>query len=247
MVDNKQLETYLEALDFEAMPAEKILRWVSETFAERAVLLTSFQHTGVAMIHMAAELDLDLRIATIDTLRLPEETYRFIAEVEERYQRPIEICQPDPKQVEKMVGQHGEFLFFDSKFKQEHCCSVRKVRPRDKLLQTVDCWISGLRRDHSSFRQQTPKAAMHLEYGTQRKILKLNPLADWTEEQLLDFNRRNNVPQHALYSQGYTSIGCVICSTPNLPGEDKRAGRWRWFNGSDGGSGDKECGLHYNI
>ena len=163
---NRRLEGYLEELDFAALSPEEMLSWASETFPNRAVLETSFQYTGVAMIHMAAQLGLDLRIATLDTLRLHPETYDFIAEVKARYNCDIEVCRPDATQVESMTERFGEYLFFDSKERQEYCCQVRKERPHDELMKTADCWISGLRRDQSSFRRDTTSTASLVpEYG----------------------------------------------------------------------------------
>jgi phosphoadenosine phosphosulfate reductase len=252
---NHQLEQYLREMDFEAMSVEDILRWAATTFPQRAVINTSLQYSGVAMIHMAVEMGLDLRLATIDTLRLHPETYDFIKEVEAHYSRTFEVYRPQAGPVHKMVEIHGEFLFFDSKFKQEHCCKVRKEWPNARLLKTVDCWITGVRRDQSSYRQDhTPKATLVPdENGTKRKILKLNPLADWSEARLRQYIGDHTVPTHPLYDQGYQSFGCIICSTPTRPDEAKRAGRWRWFNSTNANvpeDDNKECGLHvpsYNI
>ena len=247
---NQQLEQFLGSIDFESLPPEEILGWASATFPGKAVINTSFQHTGVAMIHMAAAMELNLRVSTVDTLRLHPETYEFIERIKKRYQCDIEVYRPEPEHVESMIDRFGEYLFFDSKEKQEYCCQVRKTRPNDRLLKTVDCWISGLRRDQSSFRQdRAPKASLVPEYGTHRKILKLNPLAAWTEARLLEYIEAHDIPKHPLYAQDYQSFGCIICSTPARPGEDKRAGRWRWFNnaGAQSEVDQKECGLHYNI
>ena len=246
---NQALERYIGELDLEQMSAEELLRWASETFPGRSVLNTSFQYTGTAMIHMAVSLGLDLRFATLDTLRLHPETYAFIEEVKAHYGCQIEVIQPKRGDVQRMVERHGEFLFFDTKEKQEHCCQVRKEWPNNALLKTADCWISGQRWDQSEYRQETAKKAVLIEeYGTRRKILKLNPLVDWSEEALLAFVEENEVPVHPLHGQGYPSFGCIICATPIRPGEHKRAGRWRWFNEQrEDGDDPKECGLHYNI
>jgi phosphoadenosine phosphosulfate reductase len=250
---NERLDNYLKNIGFESMSADRILAWAASTFdADRIVLNTSFQATGVAMIHMVVTAGLDLRVTTIDTLRLPAETYAFLRQVEERYGIEIEVHRPDPEPVQAMTRRFGEYLFFDSKTLQEYCCHIRKVKPNDELLKTADCWISGIRRDQSDFRRDTPKAATVAEYGSRRRILKLNPLADWSDEQLDAFVEAHEVPRHPLYEQGYQSIGCVICSTPTMEGEDQRAGRWRWFNGERGPDPEeaKECGLHipmYNI
>lgn len=250
---NERLTGYLEGQDFESMDALPVLRWATDTFeADRIVLNTSFQYSGVAMIHMAVEAGLRLRFATIDTLRLHPETYAFLREVEDRYGIDIEVQRPETDQLQGMVRRFGEYLFFDSKTLQEYCCQIRKVKPNEQLLMTVDCWVSGMRRDQSDHRRDTPKAMAVSEYGSRRQILKLNPMVDWGEDRLLSYIEDNNIPRHPLYDQGYKSIGCFICSTPVSDSEDQRAGRWRWFNSDDRVDPEeaKECGLHipmYNI
>ena len=250
---NERLTGYLEGQDFESMDALPVLRWATDTFeANRIVLNTSLQYSGIAMIHMAVEAGLRLRFATIDTLRLHPETYAFLREVEDRYGIDIEVQHPDAGQLQGMVRRFGEYLFFDSKTLQEYCCQIRKVKPNEQLLMTVDCWVSGMRRDQSDHRRDTPKAMTVSEYGSRRQILKLNPMVDWGEDRLLSYIEDNNIPRHPLYDQGYKSIGCFICSTPVSDSEDQRAGRWRWFNSDDRVDPEeaKECGLHipmYNI
>ena len=246
---NQRLDSFLTDVEFAALTPEQVLTWASEKFPSRAVINTSFQMTGVTMIHMATTLGLNLRFATIDTLRLHPETYLFIEQIKERYGCQIEVHQPAPAHVEQMIERFGEYLFFDAVEKQEYCCQVRKSRPNDELLKTVDCWIAGLRRDQSAFRRQNATvASLVTEYGSRRKIIKLNPLASWTGEMLKTYADEHAVPVHPLYAQGYPSFGCKICSTPTRPGEDDRAGRWRWFNErSEPGVDAKECGLHYNI
>jgi len=251
---NDLISNLLRNNDFESMSAENILNWASNKFkTDRVVLSTSFQYSGVAMIDMISRFGLSMRIATVDTWRLHEETYDYIRKLEQHYDTKIEIHQPNPEQIDSMVDRFGEYLFFDSKAKQEYCCQVRKLRPHNDLLKTVDCWMSGTRRDQSLLRQRsTPKAMLVTEDGSHRQILKLNPMADWTEEHLLKYVEKNQVPTHPLYGKGYRSIGCIICSTPTMPGEDQRTGRWRWFNHDEKVDGEeaKECGLHvpvYNI
>jgi phosphoadenylyl-sulfate reductase (thioredoxin) len=223
----------------EAMAPEDLLQWAFDTHGERVGILTSFQTTGCVTIDIAQQVAPGLRVITVDTLRLPPETYAFMERVETHYGITIERFKPDPDHVKRMIEQHGEFLFFDSKAKQEFCCGVRKVQPNNRALETVGVWISGLRRDMSAFRKNTPKAAYVDHNG--RTLLKLNPLVEWTEDQIWDYIKANDVPYSPLYDQGYTSIGCVICTTPTKPWEDKRAGRWRWFNEEDD---NKECGIH---
>jgi len=220
---------------------EELLRWAWETCGERATIITSFQNTGCVMIDMARRVAPRLRVATVDTLRLPQETYEVMGALEAKYGITIERFKPDPGRLELMLKNHGEYLFFDSREKQEYCCSVRKVEPNRRALATVDVWITGLRRDQSRSRTSTPKAAEVHQDG--RSLVKLCPLIDWTEKQVADYISQYEVPYNRLYDQGFTSIGCIICSTPTLPGEDKRAGRWRWWNHLDRDA-HKECGIH---
>ena len=230
-----------ELLDrLEAMAPEELLTWAGAQYPGRAGIVTSFQDTGTVMIDMAQRSAPGVRVLTVDTLRLHPETYALIDAIEKRYDMTIERFQPDPERLQRMVRQHGEFLFFDSKPKQEFCCKIRKVEPNERALSTLDVWVTGLRRDQSEGRKSTRRAAWIDRNG--RPILKLAPLADWTEAQVRAYMKEHDLPYNALYDMGYTSIGCVICSTPTLPHEDKRAGRWRWFNHT--GDDDKECGIH---
>lgn len=236
------LEETREALlaRLNAMPPEELFQWALETHGDRAAIITSFQDTGCAMIDIMSKAAPGMRIVTVDTLRLHPETYAHMDAMEARY-GAIERFTPDPARLKKMIAQHGEYLFFDSKPKQEYCCTIRKTEPNQRALETVGVWFTGLRRDHSEFRVDTPKAQFVDRGG--REILKIAPLADWSQAQVDAYLEENDVPKNALYDQGYTSIGCMICSTPTLPHEDKRAGRWRWFNAL--GDGDnKECGIH---
>lgn len=227
--------------ELERLSPGELFQWAQAEYGDRAGIVTSFQKTGCAMIEFMMRTAPGMRVITIDTLRLHDETYRFIEQVEAHYGIQVERFQPDAERVGRMVRQHGEYLFFDSREKQEFCCSVRKVSPNQRALDTLDVWFTGLRRDQSSFRINVPKVSA-IEHN-ERPLIKVAPLAEWTEEQLDAFMDENKVPVHPLYAQGYESIGCVICTTPLQPGEPRRAGRWRWFNHMDDGH-KKECGLH---
>lgn len=227
--------------ELNAKPAEDLIRWAWDNFGDRVGIITSFQDTGCVMIDMASRVAPGMRVLTVDTLRLHPETYTLMDEIEAKYNLEIEHYKPDVGRLKRMIAQHGEFLFFDSKAKQEYCCQIRKVEPNIRALQTIDVWITGLRQDHSEGRSDTPKAQYsENEWNT---LLKLAPLADWNTAQTQAYVEQHDVPKNALYDQGYTSIGCHTCSTPTLPHEGKRAGRWRWFNSMDP-DGDKECGIH---
>ncbi|HNR30032.1 MAG TPA: phosphoadenylyl-sulfate reductase [Candidatus Hydrogenedentes bacterium] len=222
------------------MGPEELFAWALEAHGDRAGIITSFQDTGCVMIDLMCRVAPGLRVITVDTLRLHDATYAVMDAIEGKYGIEIERFRPDPERLAKMVAQHGEYLFFDSKPKQEFCCNVRKVEPNQRALETLDVWFTGLRRDQSEFRAQTPRAQLVDRNG--RKIIKVAPLVDWDQARIDAYIAEHDVPKNALYDEGYTSISCVICTTPTLPHEDKRAGRWRWFSYLE--KDDKECGIH---
>ena len=229
---------------------QEILFSLFKRFKERAAIVTSGQLSGMVLIHLAAENQLPFRVCTLDTLRLFPETYAFFEKVESRYGIQIEQVQPDPQDVQQMVSEHGEYLFFDSKAKQEYCCNIRKVQPMQRLLETLDVWITGLRRDQSEARQQLRKA--EIISSTTHPVLKVNPLFQWTTDEVWQFVHDNDIPINPLLEADadghyYESLGCIVCTTPIKPGEPKRAGRWRWQNAAPTAENDKECGLHYSI
>lgn len=235
VIDKQDHVKYLASLE-----APELLRWAFEHHGDRVAIFTSFQDTGCVMIDMAYTAGVRLRVVTMDTLRLHPETYKLMDEIEERYGFTIERFEPDPADVKRMIAQHGEYLFFDSKAKQDYCCRIRKVEPNIRALQTVDTWITGLRQDHSESRRETKR--VEYEDTVSGEKLKLSPLVNWSATRVREYIHERNVPYNKLYDQGYSSIGCIICSTPTLQHEDKRAGRWRWFNYLE--SDDKECGIH---
>ena len=216
-------------------------------FGKRAAIGTSGQLTGTVMVDMAAQQGLKPRIFTIDTQRLFKETYELFDEIEKKYDVHVERVQPDPVKIEAMVKEHGESLFFDSKKKQELCCFLRKVEPNEKVLSTLDVWLTGLRADQSQARAKTSRFEIISHGPDKRPILKVAPLVNWTEEELRKYTAENQVPIHKLLNWNqngwyYESLGCVICTTPIGPHEPRRAGRWRWFNSLE--DNDKECGIH---
>ncbi|MFB6357255.1 MAG: phosphoadenylyl-sulfate reductase [bacterium] len=223
----------------EELSGQETLRWAFEQYGKRAAIGTSLQHTGMTQIHLTSQVIDRFRVFTVDTLRLHEETYEFYETVQDRYGIDLEIYQPDPEELQEMMNRHGEYLFFDSREKQQLCCEIRKQNPFDRAVESLDVWICGLRRDQSEERKDTPRAQLSRENG--RIVLKLAPLVDWTEEEVWEFIQENDVPYNPLFDEGYQTISCRICTTPVQPGEDKRAGRWRWFNDHN-----RECGLHLN-
>lgn len=240
---NQSLVDELEKIE----DAQELIKEIFARFGDRAAIGTSGQLTGVVMIDLAVKAGVTPRVFTIDTLRLFDETYELFDALEMKYGIQVERSQPDKVTLEKMVKQHGEHLFFDSKEKQELCCHVRKVQPNEKVLETLDVWLTGLRVDQSAARANIFRSEIIKTGKDARPILKVAPLVDWTEEKIRNYIKKNNVPIHKLLEWEkdgwrYESLGCSICTTPLGPHEPRRAGRWRWFNALSGD--DKECGLH---
>jgi phosphoadenosine phosphosulfate reductase len=218
-------------------PAEEVLRWALEEFGSRAAISTSFQATGMAILDMAACMTGgDVRVFTLDTGRLHQETYDLIEKVRRRYGIRVEMLAPDAGELSRMLSLHGPNLFYEGVGKRRLCCEIRKVRPLNRKLAALDAWIVGLRRSQSESREDVDTVQLDHDHGG---IVKVSPLAHWTEEQVWDYIRRNDVPMHGLYGRGYPSIGCAPCTRPTKPGEPQRAGRWWWEDDAD-----KECGIH---
>ncbi len=218
----------------EAASASEILAWVTETYGPAFAIATSFQKEGMAIVDLAARISPQVRVFTLDTGRLPDETYRMIEIVRERYGIATEIVQPDPDEVQQLITPRGPDLFYESVEARHSCCEVRKVRPLERKLKTLNAWATGIRREQSDMRANTPK----LELDS--IPVKVNPLADWTTFQVDEYTRINRVPVHPLYARGYASIGCAPCTRAIAAGEDARAGRWWWEHQTH-----KECGIHF--
>jgi phosphoadenosine phosphosulfate reductase len=226
-----------------------LLAELHRRFGARLAIGTSGQLTGTAIIALAVGAGVKPRVFTNDTYRLFPETYELFDAIEKKYGLKIEKFTPPAGELKAMVEEYGEYLFFDSKERQELCCNVRKVLPNNRALDSLDVWVTGLRADQSKARAATPKFQIieHEQDGAKRPILKVAPLVDWTEEKVRAYSKANNVPMHKLLETKlpggwyYESLGCVLCTTPIGPFEPRRAGRWRWFNTSDD---KKECGLH---
>ena len=218
----------------EGASTPEILAWAIETYGDAFAIATSFQKEGMAIMDMASRISPRVRVFTLDTGRLPEETYRMIEMVRERYGIETEIVRPDPEEVMRLIAPHGPDLFYQSVESRRSCCEIRKVRPLERKLATLRAWGTGIRRDQSPARAGTPKIE-----GTATPV-KINPLADWTAARVEEYTRLQRVPVHPLYARGYASIGCAPCTRPIRPGEDPRAGRWWWEQDAH-----KECGIHF--
>ena len=214
--------------------AEEILRWALDKYHPRIAVACSFQHA--VLIDMAVKIRPDVRVFSIDTGRLPEETYECARDFEKYFDIQIEWYLPDAVKLEKLLREKGPYSFRESVEARRECCHLRKVEPLNRALTTVDAWITGLRRDQAGSRKEVGKVEDDVNHN---HILKLNPLADWSNEQIKDYVKTNRLPYNRLFEKGYTSIGCACCTRPVGPGEDPRSGRWWWEQDEH-----KECGLH---
>ena len=225
-----------KAEEFEQKSAEAVLRWALETYHPRIALASSFGAEDVVLIDMMVKLNPAARIFTLDTGRLNQETYDVMDRVREKYGIKLEVMFPKADAVEGMVRAKGMNLFYDSIENRKECCGIRKVEPLNRALRDLDAWITGLRRQQSVTRTAVGKIEVDEAHN---KMVKINPLADWTQEQVWDYIKKNGVPYNKLHDIGYPSIGCAPCTRAIKPGEDERAGRWWWENPES-----KECGLH---
>jgi ferredoxin-nitrite reductase len=227
------------AARFEDATAEELLTWALDTFHPRMAISAAGGVDGLALVDMAWRINPDVRVFTLDTGRLPPETYALFEEVRERYGIDVEFEVPDGNEVAKLSTTFGPNLMYRSVDLRLACCNVRKVEPLKKKLATLDAWIAGLRREQWVSRRNIAKVELDREHGN---IVKLNPLADWSLDRVWDYVRTNEVPYHELFDHGYTSIGCAPCTRAVLPGEPERAGRWWWEEDTD-----KECGIHCSV
>jgi len=187
---------------------------------------------------MFAKTDPEARIFTLDTGRLHSHTYDAMERTREKYNINIEVLFPDRTEVEEMVTSHGVNLFYKSVENRRLCCQVRKTNPLNGFLKTLDAWITSIRADQTEQRADSTKFEIDYLHG---KMLKINPILDWTTDEIWDYVRKNDVPYNKLHDMGYPSIGCAPCTRAIEEGEDPRAGRWWWEQDSD-----KECGIHFS-
>jgi phosphoadenosine phosphosulfate reductase len=203
----------------------------------RIAFSTSLGVDDQAILNAIAESDADIDIFTLDTGRLFPEVLETIELSEIRYGIRIRLVTPDAAEVADLIASDGVFGFRQSVENRKSCCEVRKVRPLNRELQGARGWITGVRREHSQNRSEMPLAS----WDEARALLKVNPIADWSNDELDTYIAKHNVPVNPLHARGFVSIGCQPCTRAVQPGEHPRAGRWWWENEEK-----KECGLHMN-
>ncbi|MCX6240836.1 MAG: phosphoadenylyl-sulfate reductase [Bacteroidetes bacterium] len=211
------------------------ITYFNTLFPGRCVFSTSLGAEDQVLTEIIAASAPSVRIITLDTGRLFEETYELIRITEQKYNIKIEVCFPDHVSVERMVNSKGINLFYDSVENRKECCHVRKIEPLGRALDGMKAWITGLRREQSSDRAGIETVS----WDETHSVLKLNPLINWTEQEVWSVIRSKKIPYNSLHDKGFPSIGCLPCTRAVMPGEHIRAGRWWWEDGSK-----KECGLH---
>ena len=213
-----------------------VLQWAIERFGARLAIASSFSIEDCVVIDLARRLDAKVRVFALDTGRLPDETYMTAERVRAKYDVEIEWQFPDRAAVEALERTKGLYSFRDSLDNRHECCGIRKVEPLGRALGGLDAWVTGLRREQSVTRTDTPEVEFDEEHGG---MCKVNPIVAWSEAQVRAYANELRVPIHPLHDRGYPSIGCAPCTRAVAPGEHPRAGRWWWENPEN-----KECGLH---
>lgn len=214
---------------------DKILKEAVELFDSKISFATSLGAEDQIITYMLAKSGKPVPIFTLDTGRVFPESYDLLHRTVNRYGMHIKSYYPDTDQVEDMVNTKGINLFYESIENRKLCCHVRKIVPLRRALLGMDAWITGLRRDQSVTRTDLKI----VEWDSANGLIKINPLLEWSEEQVWDFIKLNNIPYNKLHELGFPSIGCQPCTRAIEKGEDLRAGRW-WWEMPD----SKECGLH---
>lgn len=216
--------------------ATEILKDFLPRYEGQIAFATSLGAEDQILTQMIASIKPDIKIFTLDTGRLFQETYDLIERTNSRYKINMEVIFPDTKEVQDMVREKGINLFYESVENRKLCCRIRKIEPLHRALEGYDAWITGLRRDQSVTRNGA--TLIELDENNHGRV-KLNPLIDWSMKEVWDYIKTHNIPYHKLHDKGFPSIGCQPCTRAIEPGEDVRAGRWWWEQPEH-----KECGLH---
>lgn len=218
----------LRELDFEPMPAEDLILWAYGEFGDRLCLTCSWQKQSSVLVHMVSELGLAVDVIELDTHLFFRESYETRERLVERY--GIELIRPEILTIAEQHAREGPNLWERN---PDRCCQIRKVEPLLETLAPFSAWISGIRREQSPSRAETPK----VEWSERYDVWRIHPLADWDDKRVWAYIAANEIPFNPLHGVGYRSIGCIPCTRPTRPDEEERAGRWA-------GSDKLECGIH---
>ena len=219
--------------------APEILKRAITFYGDELTMATSFQLGGLVLLDMIAKMGNPIRVFSIDTGRLPEETLACAENIRDKYDVQIDWFFPQHEAVESLEREKGLFSFRESVDERKFCCNIRKVEPLSRALQGYRAWITGRREDQSETRSELTLVEPD---PVHTGVVKINPLAAWTQDELWAYVKEHRVPYNRLYDEGYLSIGCACCTRPAQADEDERAGRWWWENPEH-----KECGLHIDF
>lgn len=217
---------------FEKRSVEDLLCWTLWTFGDKVAQVTSFGPAGMVILDHLARLSPGVRVITIDTSFLFPETYELWQEIQRRYPIQLEIRRSALSPLAQ-AQQYGQRLWERD---PDKCCEIRKVTPLNEAMQGLDAWITGLRRDQSPTRTAIPL----LGWDNRYQLVKVNPLALWTRNEVWRYIHQRDIPYNPLHDRGYTSIGCAQCTRPAVNSDDERSGRWY-------GQSKIECGIHYTL
>ncbi len=211
------------------------LKYIAQEFSEKVVFTSSFGIEDQVITDMIFSNNINIKIVSLDTGRLLESTYKVLNETLYKYKKSIKVFYPKTKDVEDLVSQKGPYSFYDSIENRKQCCNIRKVEPLKRALYGNKCWITGIRAEQSQGRKEMKM----FEQDESFNLIKMNPIFDWSLDDVMKYLKDKNVPYNKLHHKGYVSIGCEPCTRAIKDGEDFRAGRWWWEQNSG-----KECGLH---
>lgn len=212
-----------------------LLSFFLTEYKDRIALSSSLGLEDQVLTEMVCFIDPAVKIFTLDTGRLFPETYDLLQRTNQKYGIQMQVFFPEAQKVEEMVQSKGINLFYNSIEDRKTCCRIRKIEPLKRAFTGLDVWICGIRRDQSVTRAEMQP----IEWDENNGLIKVNPLIDWSEEQVRAYIKAHNIPYNPLHDRGFPSIGCQPCTRAILPGEDPRAGRWWWENPDT-----RECGLH---
>jgi len=217
------------------MKIEETLVYLAEKYLGKILFSSSFGMEDQIITDIIFTNSIPVKVVTLDTGRLFEETYKTHSRTLAKYGKKIHVYYPDRDSVEKLVTEKGPYSFYETVDNRRECCNIRKVEPIKRALRGHEIWVTGIRSGQSADRQNLT----HIEYDKNYGLIKYNPLIDWSLERVQQYIRENHVPYNVLHDRGFLSIGCSPCTRAVQEGEDIRTGRWWWENNSS-----KECGLH---
>lgn len=220
---------------FKDAAVDEVLSYLSDKYGNRLAFASSLGLEDQVLTYYLNKIGSQAKIFTLDTGRLFPETLDLLDKTNKRYGANIEVFFPDPVRVEEMVNTKGINLFYESIENRKLCCHIRKILPMKRALKGIDIWITGLRAEQSVTRKGLTMVSWDENFG----LTKVNPLINWTEEDVWQLIREHDIPYNPLHDKGYPSIGCLPCTRAVEPGQDIRSGRW-WWEQPD----HKECGLH---